>query len=61
MRPDNLAARAARWSARHRREAVRGWLAFVIVAAVGGGALGLKTFAWQENGPGEAGRADKAI
>ena len=61
MGPDNLAARAGRWSARHRRTAVLGWLAFVIVAAVGGGALGLKTFAWQENGPGESGRADKAI
>ena len=61
MRSDNLAARAARWSARHRRTAILGWVAFVIAAAVGGGALGLKTFAWQENGPGESGRADKAI
>ncbi len=61
MPSENLAARAGRWSARHRRKAVLGWLAFVIVAAVGGGALGLNTFAWQENGPGESGRADKAI
>ena len=61
MPSDNLAARAARWSARHRRTAILGWLAFVIAAAVGGGSLGLNTFAWQENGPGESGRADKAI
>ena len=59
--PNNFAARAGRWSARHRKIAILGWLAFVVAAAVGGGAAGLNTFAWQENGPGEAGRADKAI
>jgi len=57
----NFAARAGRWSARHRKIAIFGWLAFVAVAAVGGGAAGLNTFVWQENGPGEAGRADQAI
>ncbi|MDP8967255.1 MAG: MMPL family transporter, partial [Actinomycetota bacterium] len=57
----NFAARAGRWSARHRKIAILGWLAFVVAAAVGGGAAGLNTFVWQENGPGEAGRADKAI
>ncbi|CAA9474378.1 MAG: Integral membrane protein [uncultured Solirubrobacteraceae bacterium] len=61
MSTDNLAARAGRWSARHRRTAILGWLAFVIAAAVGGGSLGLNTFAWQENGPGESGRADAAV
>ena len=30
-------------------------------SAIGGGAVGMNTFEWQENGPGEAGRADKAI
>src|SRR5688572_10542039 len=59
--PRNFAARAGRWSARHRKIAIFGWLAFVAVMAVGGGAAGLNTFVWQENGPGEAGRADKAI
>jgi uncharacterized membrane protein YdfJ with MMPL/SSD domain len=61
MASQNLAARAGRWSARHRKIAIFGWLAFVAIAVVGGGAAGLNTFAWQENGPGEAGRADKAI
>lgn len=61
MSTDNLAARAGRWSARHRRTAVLGWLAFVIAAAVGGGSIGLNTFVRQENGPGESGRADQAI
>jgi uncharacterized membrane protein YdfJ with MMPL/SSD domain len=57
----NIAARAGRWSAQHRKKAIFGWLAFVIVATAIGGALGTKTFAWQDNGPGESGRADKAI
>ncbi|HEV2060098.1 MAG TPA: MMPL family transporter, partial [Solirubrobacteraceae bacterium] len=57
----NFAARAGRWSAGHRKLAIFGWLAFVVVAAIGGGSVGLNTFVWQENGPGEAGRADKAM
>jgi len=61
MQSKNFAARAGRWSARHRKIAIFGWLAFVAIAVVGGGAAGLNTFAWQENGPGESGRADKAI
>jgi RND superfamily putative drug exporter len=35
----NLAARVGRWSARHRRTAVLGWLAFVVAAVVLGGLL----------------------
>ncbi|HEX4719060.1 MAG TPA: MMPL family transporter [Thermoleophilaceae bacterium] len=57
----NFAARAGRWSAQHRKKAIIGWLAFVILASAIGAALGTKTFAWQDNGPGESGRADKAI
>ena len=59
--PRNFASRAGRWSARHRKIAIFGWLAFVALAGVGGSAAGLNTFVWQENGPGEAGRADKAL
>src|SRR3954454_3385247 len=61
MTSRNLAARAGRWSAGHRKIAIFGWLAFVAIALVGGSAAGLNTFTWQENGPGESGRADKAI
>jgi uncharacterized membrane protein YdfJ with MMPL/SSD domain len=61
MTSRNLAARAGRWSAAHRKIAIFGWLAFVAIALVGGSAAGLNTFTWQENGPGESGRADKAI
>ncbi len=32
-RHTNFAARAGRWSAQHRKKAIFGWLAFVIVAA----------------------------
>ena len=36
----NLAARAAHWSAEHRKTAIFGWLAFVVVAAFLGNAVG---------------------
>ena len=33
MQPSrNIAARAGRWSAQHRKKAIIGWLAFVILA-----------------------------
>jgi RND superfamily putative drug exporter len=55
----NIAARAARWSAQHRKKAVFGWLAFVIVAYVIGGAIGNNTLTKEESGVGESGRATK--
>ena len=36
----NIAARAARWSATHRKVAIFGWLAFVVLALFVGGAVG---------------------
>ena len=36
----NLAASAGRWSAKHRKTAILGWLAFVVIAFTGGGAIG---------------------
>jgi uncharacterized membrane protein YdfJ with MMPL/SSD domain len=55
----NLAARMGRWSAHHRKTAIFGWLAFVIVAfAMGQGML--KVLDKQESGVGESGRADQA-
>ena len=59
--PGNLAARAGRWSAQHRKKAIFGWLAFVIAAVVIGGAVGTKTLSDSDNGTGESGRADDAI
>ena len=57
----NIAARAARWSASHRKTAIWGWLAFVIVLVMVGGAIGTKSAEQDEGGPGESGRADKTL
>src|SRR3954465_11313467 len=57
----NLAARAGRWSAQHRRKAILGWLAFVVVAVALGGAIGTSTLKMYELGPGESGRADRVL
>src|SRR4051812_1785774 len=58
--PMNLAARAGRWSANHRKTAIWGWLAFVLVALVVGSAAGMKTIADSDNGNGESGKAEKS-
>ena len=57
----NLAARAGHWSARHRRIAVLGWLAFVVAAFVVGGAVGTQTLKDEDSGNGSSRVADKAI
>jgi uncharacterized membrane protein YdfJ with MMPL/SSD domain len=59
--PRNIAARAGRWSARHRKQAILGWLAFVIASLAIGGALGTATLSDEDNGVGESGRADKTL
>jgi uncharacterized membrane protein YdfJ with MMPL/SSD domain len=59
---DNLAARAGRWSAAHRKTAIFGWLAFVAVSLVVGGMLGTKTLSDTNNaGHGSSGRADQVL
>ena len=45
MQSRNFAARAGRWSAQHRKKAILGWFAFVILATVLGGMVGQKTLA----------------
>src|SRR3712207_7261168 len=60
MHPRNLAARAGRWSARHRRAAILGWIAFVIASIALGGALGTKQIE-EDHGVGEAARAHRTI
>src|SRR3954452_36345 len=57
----NLAARAGHWSARHRKTAIFGWLAFVVIAFVLGGAIGTKTLADEDTGNGQSRLADTAI
>jgi uncharacterized membrane protein YdfJ with MMPL/SSD domain len=55
----NLAARMGRWSAQHRKKAVLGWFAFVVLAVMLGMAAPTETLVDQESGVGESGRADK--
>jgi uncharacterized membrane protein YdfJ with MMPL/SSD domain len=61
MQRKNLTARAAMWSARHRRAAIFGWLAFVIATVVLGSAIGTRQIAGNNNGTGESGRADQIV
>ena len=57
----NLAARAGRWSARHRRTAIAGWLAFVLIAFFVGGAVGQKQLSQVDMGNGDSQRAGRAV
>ena len=57
----NLAARAGRWSAQHRKKAIVGWLVFVILAVFIGGSVGTQTLADGDYEIGESGRADSAV
>lgn len=56
----NIAARAGKWSATHRKTAIWGWLLFVVLAVVLGGMSGTRTLTDAESGVGESGRADVA-
>jgi uncharacterized membrane protein YdfJ with MMPL/SSD domain len=57
----NLAASAGRWSAAHWKTATFGWIAFVILAVVLGGAVGTKQLGDNEGIPGESGRMEKIL
>ena len=62
MQPSrNIAARAGRWSARHRKTAVFGWLLFIVVAFMAGQNLGTKTLTQEQSGVGDSGQAAKIV
>jgi uncharacterized membrane protein YdfJ with MMPL/SSD domain len=61
MPPRNLALRAGRWSAAHRKTAIFGWLAFVVVAFVIGGAIGVKKLKNSDSGTGESRQAQRML
>jgi uncharacterized membrane protein YdfJ with MMPL/SSD domain len=61
MQSQSFAARAGRWSAQHRKKAILGWFAFVIIATVLGGMVGTKTLADEDTGNGESKRGDQII
>jgi RND superfamily putative drug exporter len=50
----NLAAALGGWSARHRKTAVFGWLLFVVLATVIGGAAGQRTLTDAQQGTGDS-------
>jgi RND superfamily putative drug exporter len=61
QRNRNLAARMGRWSADHWKTATFGWLAFVLVAFMLGGAVGTTNVDQTAPGPGESGRMDRIL
>ena len=61
QKPKGLAARAGHWSARHRKTAIFGWLAFIVVAFVLGGALGQNQPTDAQQYDGESRRAETIL
>jgi uncharacterized membrane protein YdfJ with MMPL/SSD domain len=61
MQPSNLAARAGRWSGQHRRTAILGWIAFVVLAVVVGGRIGQSHLDESATGSGESKRGDMTV
>jgi uncharacterized membrane protein YdfJ with MMPL/SSD domain len=61
MQPRNLAARAGRWSATHRKTAILGWILFVVLATVIGGKIGQKNLEPSAMGNGESKRGDMIV
>src|SRR5690349_20282007 len=59
--PRGLASRAGVWSSQHRKTAIWGWIAFVVIAFLIGGAAGTKTLEHSQGSVGESGRADRTI
>src|SRR4051794_2570699 len=59
--PENFAARMGRWSAHHRKKAIFGWLAFVVIAFAVGNAIGMNSLKDADSGVRDSGRADKTV
>jgi uncharacterized membrane protein YdfJ with MMPL/SSD domain len=61
MRQPNIAARMGRWSARHWKTAVIGWIVFVVASVALGSAIGTKKLTDAQSGTGSSGRADRLL
>src|SRR5215207_9865487 len=61
LQPKNLAARAGRWSATHRKTAIIGWILFVVLATLIGGKVGQKNLEPSAMGNGESKRGDMIV
>ena len=61
MQRGNIAERAGRWSAQHRKKAIIGWLLFVVLATVIGGKVGQQTLESSKMGNGESKQHDMML
>ena len=61
MQPRNLAARAGRWSATHRKTAIIGWILFVVLATLIGGKVGQQNLEQSASGNGESKRGSMIV
>src|SRR5919204_2622429 len=61
MESQNLAARIGRWSAQHRKAAILGWIAFVVLAVVVGGKIGRSDLDESAAGSGQSKRGDMIV
>jgi uncharacterized membrane protein YdfJ with MMPL/SSD domain len=61
MQSRNPAARAGRWSAKHRKAAILGWLLFVVLATVLGSKVGQNDLDEGARGNGESKRGDMIV
>ena len=61
VKPEGLAARAAHWSAEHRKLAIWGWIAFVVVAVMLGNAVTRNEIHGEDLFTGEAHDAEQAL
>ena len=57
----NVAARMAHWSGRHRKKAIWGWLAFVVIVFAVGTKLGTTQISDVDQYAGESHRAEVAL
>ena len=60
-RHGGIAARIGGWSARHKKSVLVGWLVFVVLAVVIGGAVGTKTLTQADGYTGQSGKAEQAL
>ncbi|MBV9683367.1 MAG: MMPL family transporter, partial [Solirubrobacterales bacterium] len=60
-KPSNLAARMGRWSAQHRKKAILGWLAFVVIAVIAGMQIGMRMLSTTDSLTGESAVAQRIL
>jgi RND superfamily putative drug exporter len=60
-RPAGIAARVGGWSARHKKSVLAGWILFVVLSVVVGGAVGAKKLTTADQYTGESGRAEQTL